>query len=140
MTKVFIKNGELWCRGENDKVFIDNYTRMNSHTIHAWVERDGKIIDNLFGEFDGREVVYSRVNKKLQKIFETLIIRPFLDYDYSMYEPTDGFCNLNCIHEIKKNGGTIVFGSLGYRENGTVTYVWGNPKFKTYQEFVTLKA
>ena len=72
--------------------------------------------DNLFGEFDGREVVYSRVKK---------YSRPCLDYDYSMYEPTYGFCNLNCIHEIKKNGGTIVFGSLGYRENGTVTYVWG---------------
>ena len=119
--------------------FQKSYNRMNYHDIHSWVLRDGEIVDDLFGELDGKQLVYSPLNDKFQNVFMKLIINPFLEYNYDRYVPADGFCNLNSIYEIKKSGGQIIFGSLGYMYKSKVVYVWGHPKFKKYQDFITAR-
>lgn len=106
----------------------------NMRDIHFWVERDGKIIDPMFKEYE--EI------KKIRNLSDEIVYKPITDkkliYKYvkefhngwdhlgrshEIFEwaskgglfPMFGECYWNSLNEIKKNGGKLKVGSMGWR-------------------------
>lgn len=115
---------------------------------HFWVERDGSKIDTMFKQYRVlcqardctiRDIKYIEAPVETQqimfKILEKSIYHTLIDNrDYSGF----GYCYLNAIREIRKNGGRLVFGSLGFKyiNKGGYFYEYGGENYKTVKDFM----
>lgn len=125
---------------------------------HFWVVRDGKIIDPAFPLFDKMICALNKCNVKKPKVYleckdekvkDTILSLYLLNkgmkskeelYDIltkDNYKPMQGNCILNAIFEQMKNGGTIVFGSLGYERlhSNDIHYEYGGKDWTTTKDF-----
>jgi hypothetical protein len=126
---------------------------------HFWIERDGEIIDWDFTDHKyikqvnklTDEKVYLPASDITQTIMTTACKKTcgnkcgsFEKFEDDIFNCINkqgklfGNCFLNCIHEVKKNGGKIVFGSFGWkRKNGDgVHYEFGGENYKTFGDFM----
>ena len=125
---------------------------------HFWVERDGKIIDPYFKEYEmikkinklGNEQVHLEAEETIQKIMIEMFKRKTKsalggeDWDEVMKNCINllksfnrdkicfNRCWFNCILEISKNGGEIKFGSMGWKHKNSdnVFYEYGGVDYK----------
>ena len=101
---------------------------------HFWVVQNGKIIDPYFKEYDqcksfwkcGGERIYLPADDLIQKVMKVKYIDSALtimNTNRTMWEMRvyggvqPNSCNINAILEVMKNGGEIVFGSMGWEKN-----------------------
>ena len=105
---------------------------------HFWVERDGEIIDPYFIEYDFIKVVNRLegmpVHMKADDIVSKVIIRRFenvISYDLlfkmmkdNYYQVSFGKCYLNAVLEVRKNGGELCFGSMGWKRKRSDDIHW----------------
>ena len=121
---------------------------------HFWVVRDGEIIDFGFPEFTEIEKMHDcDSNKKnyipAPEMTQQIMIAQFLRVLKTVgviaafggsphAAPIFGFCFQNSIREIVKNGGMLVFGSLGFKKNNNVGfyYEWGCEDYKIIAYFI----
>ena len=133
------------------------YSKINGLDGHFWVEREGKIIDTTpfpikVGDvgFTG-ELVYLPANALIQavmiKAYSVDIIISFNKKYENLFgaatttsevwerqadrTPKARQCPQNASFEAWKNGGTVVFGSLGYKADWTpeINYEYGGPDY-----------
>jgi hypothetical protein len=128
---------------------------------HFWVERDGEIIDPDFKEFDiigsvwdcdTKDKKYIPAPEMTQKImieqyYRVLKYRMKIDNIDEVIQkfyigskrrefPRYNCCFQNAIIEIAKNGGKLVFGSMGFKKyEGGYHYEWGGEDYKTIGDF-----
>ena len=105
---------------------------------HFWVERNGEIIDPDFEYYD----TIKRVNKCKGKaihlpassIVQQVVIKAFKkgedfygvkDSDYLGRRPQVNCCYQNARQEIIERGGTLIFGSMGWRNKTGIHYEFG---------------
>ena len=105
---------------------------------HFWVVRDGKVIDPYFKEYDAvkrlfgcnGEQVFLPASDAIQKVMLKKIITPIVKQIRSLKEnggdaavaevltePEYRRCAGNALIEAYKNGGRVVFGSMGWKRN-----------------------
>ena len=127
---------------------------------HFWVERDGKVIDTDFKEYEWiRE--YNRCKNKIRYIeasdlIQTVMLGMFnkvlmnklsvkdmdeakskLSTVMDKYVPLYEQCYQNSVIESIKNGGTVKFGSMGWvRKDGSVHYEYGGSEWNTVKAFL----
>jgi len=129
---------------------------------HFWIERDGKIIENEFPQYEWIRKHRKLLNKRrhcpasesvqrdarshhwkalrhrtscctLEELFGLCI------YNLESNGPAYNNCFVNALAEKAKNGGELVFGSMGWeREDGSVFWEYGNPAWDTYDKFFKL--
>ena len=95
---------------------------------HCWVVRDGKIIDPHFQTYNHicmirgvnvNKQVWIPAQETVQNVFLTKWTE-FVEYvlevseELNDWENKPDYCFINAILEQKKNGGTLVFGSMGW--------------------------
>lgn len=116
---------------------------------HFWVERDGIIIDPYFKEYDyirhiqgckGKQVYLQAPIHVQVVIFYLYRIRDEqfnLDDDFvRKRSPRFANCWINARAEQAKNGGKIVFGSMGWEKpNGEIHYEYGGVNWSVKQHF-----
>jgi len=129
---------------------------------HFWVERNGKIIDFYFPQYniakkkngcvgnpiyleapeETQIIAIGIMKKTLQKILDTDNYDYALRRLYILYEMFDNlkpqylYCLQNAFIEIYKNGGKLVFGSMGWKKkNGKIHYEFGGEDWKTWKDF-----
>lgn len=133
---------------------------------HFWVERDGKVIDPHFTYYDkvcevrncdpqepksylpAPEItqtlmkgIYLKVlknnfgDKSQEELFAEVrnITRLCMDLN-----PRPNCCFQNCVIEIAERGGTLVFGSMGfkYKNKNGYFYEYGGENYTTIRQFV----
>lgn len=113
---------------------------------HYWVERNGLIIDPWFEEYRLiAEIHGCRPERRYLKCPNDVVGRVFLrrfensiEYPVLMgLPPTFGNCLVNALKEIDRNGGQLVFGSLGFpRPDGSVHWEFGGDTWKTVKDFL----
>jgi hypothetical protein len=130
---------------------------------HFWIVRDGKIIDWEFNEYNlirkihncNKEKNYIPAPETTQRIMIAMFKKPVmnalkknweealkefyeLSLKYNMIEPQYNRCYQNCLIDIYKNGGELVFGSLGFKKKGTneYHYEYGGENYKTIKDFM----
>jgi len=141
---------------------------MNFPTIdgHFWVEREGEIIDPHFNTYDTicrirncdpkqpksylpapemtQTIIKCMFLKILKKLFgdkpQEEIFAEFRDITkrHMGLKPRPDCCFQNCLIEIAERGGTLVFGSLGFKYKGKdgYFYEYGGEDYKTIKSFV----
>ena len=93
---------------------------------HFWVIRDGKVIDKSFPEWDmvisinkldRKKQIYLPADDMTQRLWKQKCQKEYLTEDFSALDwtPRYGWCYQNALHEIAKNGGELVFGSMGWK-------------------------
>ena len=130
---------------------------------HFWILRDDKIIDWDFDEYKVTLSMWKCENKKkyipapemTQRImiaifkkafsshFPTMTWEKTAENFYNMTEsaglltPRYSRCFQNCLIEIHKNGGQLIFGSLGFKHenNEEYFYEFGGEDYKTIADF-----
>lgn len=113
---------------------------------HFWVERDGQIIDPWFNEYDFVISVHGclkerRYLKCPNDLVGRVLLRMFERSEfYSLLmanTPYFNNCIANSLKEIEQNGGTLVFGSLGFaRKDGSVHWEFGGESWCTVKDFL----
>jgi len=116
---------------------------------HFWVERNGEIIDPYFKEYDMYksrwncvgEVIHLPASDLVQKVmikkFKT--VDEIMDVDDEFFlmffrEPGIGQCFQKSRLEILKNGGKLVFGSMGWKiSSGGIHYEFGGENWTVAQ-------
>lgn len=131
---------------------------------HFWVVRDGKIIDPHFPEYDlickirscdpKADKSYIPAPEMTQKIMIDMFKKCFKKHlkgdtieelskelliisgDYK--KPVVSCCFQNSLMEIAKNGGQLIFGSLGfkYAKKDGYFYEFGGEDYKTIKQFL----
>ena len=94
---------------------------------HFWVERDGKIIDPHFMEYDlicQIRGCNSNDKQYIKAPFITQFILSIVCKNLNHKQIGFGYCYKNAIEEIKKNGGTLCFGSMGFKNKLKSGYWW----------------
>jgi hypothetical protein len=113
------------------------FERGLSIDTHFWVERDGKIIDPLFPELKHvteKNRVYLHASD--DDMFYAL---DYLRYYSSMFDTvnehradwvnTFGYCFVNAMCEMWRNGGDLKMGCLGIKKTKVAVYwFYGHPK------------
>lgn len=134
---------------------------------HFWVERDGKIIDPDFTEYiqickirncNPKDKKYLPASPMIQSVFIKQFTKVMNSCEgkectleeigsslhkasiqfFGNYQPRYGMCFQNAVIEISKNGGNLVFGSLGFKnknKNGYF-YEFGGEDFTTCKQFL----
>jgi hypothetical protein len=105
---------------------------------HFWVVRDGRIIDPFFKEYnevirinklDRTQQRYLPADENTQRLWKTRCeLRKWnFEFNKETWVPLHGFCYQNAVSEIFKNGGELVFGSMGwkYAKTPDVHYEFG---------------
>ena len=124
---------------------------------HFWVERDGKVIDPYFKDYDNIKKIRNLVGNSIYMIapIEDMMIsiwkkdmtkkmgicnfeeccKVFLK-EYG-FQKTYGNCWINCLIEVYNNGGKIRFGSMGWKKNNSDDIFWefGGTNYKTVNDF-----
>lgn len=114
---------------------------------HFWVERDGKIIDPHFQAYDlvkkiqglKGEPVYLEAEPLIQEIMKKKFEKSedqkrFIKQQLKTLTLQSYQCYSNSIVEITKLGGTLKFGSMGWkRKAGGVHYEFGGENWKIHQ-------
>jgi len=119
---------------------------------HFWVEKDGKVIDPYFIEYDylkkyhnGTSITYLPAPELIQKVMngkiEKLILKHFTNYElflnrvkFMFPKLQFGFCQINAHINHNKYGGKIVFGSWGFvKQDGSVWYEFGGKDWTVKQ-------
>jgi hypothetical protein len=106
---------------------------------HFWVERNGKIIDPLFPEVERLGVteknrVYLHATED-----DMFYVLDYLRYNSIMFERVNdnrtlwenrfGYCFVNAMCEIWRNGGELKMGCFGVKRTKTGVYwIYGHPK------------
>lgn len=113
---------------------------------HFWVERDGKIIDTWFPQYDVIAKMWQCVPvRRYLKCPDDLVGRVFRSkFEKEMYPsylalpPLFGMCVANALNEIHRNGGTLVFGSMGFvkRDGSGVHWEYGGEDWSTVKQFM----
>jgi len=120
---------------------------------HFWIVRDGEIIDPVFPEHKHIQRVNRTTNQvcripaseAVQRVMTAIHLKKVQEHigDNAgeffwrvMGRPCFGQCFMNCLMEQSRNGGEIVFGSLGWvREDGSRYYEYGGENFKIVADF-----
>ena len=115
---------------------------------HFWVVRDGNIIDPHFKEYDLVKKIQGCVGEPIHlpadDLVQKVILKKFTNvcsvqdmgimFQQVMGKPMPNSCYQNACLEIVKNGGQLVFGSLGWtRRSGGVHYEFGGEGWKVAQ-------
>ena len=115
---------------------------------HYWVMRDGKIIDPMFKFYNevkrqwgcNGEIVYLPASPLIQSVFkkkqlEKITMAEECGFYTNRWTNTQGFCDINAYHEQKKNGGEIVFGSMGWKRtsDNSIHYEFGGENYTVAQ-------
>ena len=117
---------------------------------HFWVVRDGKIIDPNFPQYDMIKKIVGGVGERVylpaEKIIQSFMIKKYIvgrtmlltdernKYIIEMYSPLFAKCETNALVETLKNGGEIVFGSMGWNtKNGGIHYEYGGANWTISQ-------
>jgi hypothetical protein len=116
---------------------------------HFWVERDGKVIDPYFEEYDKIKKFWGCVGDAVYQpaddLTQQVILRKFekiltVKQTGISMKTMGGLkraydCWGNASLEIVENGGTIVFGSMGWKKKktGTIHYEFGGDGWKVHQ-------
>lgn len=124
---------------------------------HFWVERDGKIIDPYFQEYDfikkfqnltgdivyleaeqlTQKLINTKFNKILDELFGTEAYKKFRDGSIECKRPKAifGGCYQNSVIEIANNGGILKFGSMGWKRKSKagIHYEFGGEGWKFHQ-------
>jgi hypothetical protein len=115
---------------------------------HFWVERDGKVIDPYFPEYNKIKKFYNcsgdAIYLPADAITQQVILRKFEKLltvkQAGICMKTMGIprrvnaCYQNASLEIAENGGNIVFGSMGWRKgSGQIHYEFGGDGWKVHQ-------
>lgn len=114
---------------------------------HFWVERDGKIIDPWFPQYEMIAKIHNclpqRHYLKCPDPLVGLVFKAKFEKTVPYYHslpPLFGFCIANALNEIHRNGGILVFGSMGFeRPDGTVWWEYGGEDYKTVNQFINKK-
>jgi len=123
---------------------------------HFWVEKDGKIIDPYFKEYDylknyhnGTSITYLPAPELIQNVMikklEKLILKHFTNYNlflnrinFVFPKLQFGFCQINTHINYNKYGGKIVFGSLGIiKQDNSIWYEYGGKDW-TVKQFLKI--
>jgi hypothetical protein len=129
---------------------MDNISKIDCVEGHFWVKRNNKIIDNDMWikyrlKHIGKHIKhYVEAPIDIQKyMIDTYINKneeAFITFVYlENYIPILGLCNLNAFVEQYKNGGKIIFGSMGYstKTKPHIKWIYGNSRKKTIDEFIS---
>jgi hypothetical protein len=124
---------------------------------HFWIVRDGEIIDPYFKDYDMVKVInnlegdriYLPAGELIQKVMKKKYIDKVIDLSNSVENSFEkkmfdlrmkkgvmvNNCNFNAVWEQMKNGGEIVFGSMGWkRKNGKgIHYEFGGENWTISQ-------
>ena len=127
---------------------------------HFWVERDHRIIDPYFYQYDivkrlnrleGKAVYLEAdiiISKVIIRRFESEITKALTTFSTLStttdlfakiikdgYKNTFGRCYQNAILEISKNGGRLCFGSMGWKhkKNDSIHWEFGGENWKVSQ-------
>jgi hypothetical protein len=119
---------------------------------HYWIERDGEVIDPNFDEYDkikkingcigkrvylkANQIVTAVMLKKLTNRRNEINADPFTKSIMfgGYWKPQFGCCSNNVLMEYQKNGGEIVFGSMGWKKkNGGIYYEFGGENWTIAQ-------
>lgn len=137
---------------------MSHFKRMTPQIdAHVWVERDGKIIDPHFEHYDfcirvngcTTKTAYKEapasIQEKAFKMFEEHFKLRFgeawQDEIKRIYnKPIPDNCVQNSYAEVAKNGGRLVFGSMGWeKKKGGVWWEYGGEDWHTLNDFVKVK-
>jgi len=105
---------------------------------HFWVERDGKIIDPYFLEYnyvkfirnlegdcvylEASPIVQNVIMKKFEKVMDKE--RVYKTMIYMNMKPEHNKCYQNAIYELYTNGGVLKFGSMGWKHRSRDNIHW----------------
>jgi hypothetical protein len=110
---------------------------------HFWVERNGKIIDPHFAEYDMiakiRECDSQTKNYVEAPLFTQVLMYFYADKHYKNNGTGFRNCYSNAVKELKrKPGGRLVFGSMGFKFNKQDDYFYefGGKDWKLFIEFI----
>jgi hypothetical protein len=113
---------------------------------HYWVERNGKIIDIDFPEYQLIKAMkgckgkcqYKEAPIDVQKVFIKSIKTEELENGMKRnIPPSFNRCQYNAYMEQKLHGGRIVFGSMGWKmKNGKVWWEYGGENWTKVVQFV----
>lgn len=112
---------------------------------HFWVERDGKVIDPWFPEYG----VIARHNNclperhylKCPDELVGLVFKARFEKEYPYWHQIPcvfGMCVANALNEIRRNGGVLVFGSMGFprRYGSGIHWEYGGEDWTTVKQFI----
>ena len=114
---------------------------------HFWVERDGKIIDPYFQDYDAIKMIQrlkgDRIHLEAEPLIQAIMTKKFeksedqkgmISLLLIVDTPEPYQCYSNSIVEIKKRGGVLKFGSMGWkRKAGGIHYEFGGEGWKIHQ-------
>jgi len=112
---------------------------------HYWVERDGKVIDPYFKDYDFMKLFWNLTDEQvwlpapplIQEIFKKKMVKKFEGTKkiIERWTNTHGFCDVNAVSEFYENGGTIVFGSMGWKkkDGSGIHYEFGGENYTVAQ-------
>ncbi len=119
---------------------------------HFWVERNGEIIDPFFEEYGRIKVVRKCVGKAIylpaSDLVQTIMTKKMKTVDdingiddkfFRMFYNKVGMnrCWQNARLEILKNGGKLVFGSMGWKiSSGGIHYEFGGENWSVAQHLL----
>ena len=134
---------------------------------HFWIVRNGKIIDWDFDEYSqirkiwgcNKTKTYLPAPEITQKLMIGMFKKAFSSYFsenqtweqileefyiisdmIGMIEPQYRRCFQNCLLEIYKRGGELIFGSLGFKKSdGSFHYEYGGINYLTIADFIKKK-
>ena len=145
---------------EKDRKIVEKVCKVLDKTPtldgHMWVNKDDKIIDPHFIEYDilkkyhkGEKFIYYPADNLTQKVIIKIIMNNIIkEYetiekfiiDYKIFTENrklHGYCIFNALVEICSNGGELVFGSFGFeKKDGTKFYEYGGEDYHGVNAFI----
>jgi len=167
MSITITTDGILFCGGNKLAVdiAIDKlFSKTSNKTIngHYWVERDGKIIDPYFPNYNRFKAYYNIKRKNAKFVYveatnpftnrialkslDDILMRPFEDKEKALklldlceYKNEPRCCQFNSLMEQYRNGGEIKFGSVGMEtdDGKSIVWIYGSKNFDTIADFMS---
>lgn len=119
---------------------------------HFWIERDGKIIDPYFKDYDiiksYNKCVGDVIHLPAPDLVQKIMIKKFrsaeeivkLDDAFFLRffpKPRINMCWQNAKLELIKNGGKLIFGSMGWKKkSGEIHYEFGGENWSVAQHLL----
>jgi len=145
-----ISEAERQKKKEHDELIQHRIDNLIGIDAHFWVVREGKVIDTDFGVYNkirqingcDERVAYCPAPKHIQDRYIASLTRKHLKgktaEDYKTYTPRPYECVKNSAVEYLRNGGEIVFGSMGFFKKGSQEIWWefGGRHYDTPEMFI----